>query len=350
MSSGRETSVDLGNKQKMRGHLKVNWLRVLFVVGIVFHSCNGCFVAGITFQDVALEDGPGPAEEASPGGRENPVVQRVIFPDDNPAFSQHKNVENLFPAELPVVTPVPVEEATADLCSLGNAKVMYNGICVSFFSEGPPICEPGNWLVMIPSEHGGMAGCRSIPCPDPARNMLGRDGNCHSSEDLEKTCKEGEELTLDFYGLAICECGKKHVYWPKDRTCHQIYLRGPCLEGELLAIDEKTRTIICRPNPCGRDGEVFWPPTQKCYILGEQGPCEDTLVLTVDEMTLELTCVGLDLRNIFHVPLNSCAVGSRRDYFQQCRGGLVWSNNRSESEFGKYLHAHRHRLHRLPVP
>ncbi|XP_015584984.1 uncharacterized protein LOC107262868 [Cephus cinctus] len=118
----------------------------------------------------------------------------------------------------------------------------------------------------------------------------------------------------------ICDCRPRFLYFPLNNSCHEAYMRGPCLPKEYVVLPLGESVPKCEKNPCLEDGLVQYNNT--CYGLKTSGgPCAPDGVLGVNETTFEIECIPneLVLFNIIDAPTNRCPAGSRRNSLGVCR-------------------------------
>ena len=80
----------------------------------------------------------------------------------------------------------------------------------------------------------------------------------------------------------------KNHYWSHGATCHELYTRGPCVQGHIFIYNHTSMNTQCVCSP-----ELitnFDYETKQCYELETTGPCKPGQVFTFDAASLSARC------------------------------------------------------------
>lgn len=116
--------------------------------------------------------------------------------------------------------------------------------CFKIFTMGYP-CPDSMELSPILN---GLTGHGECKCP-PGTAQLNTTSTCYKIFD-RGPCNQGqymsplppEKTIKSSYRLGECkklkQCAPGKVHWPEKDACHELYSRGPCVNGKLLSFDE----------------------------------------------------------------------------------------------------------------
>ena len=114
--------------------------------------------------------------------------------------------------------------------------------------------------------YDGMSNRAVCDCMDDERQLVFSDidGQCHQ-QNQQGPCQNDSWLVMSNEGKMVCEqvpvkcpADGQHVYWSHDPLtakpqCHQLGVRGPCAEGQVLGRNHRLGSVECvlppRPKP-----------------------------------------------------------------------------------------------------
>ena len=77
-------------------------------------------------------------------------------------------------------------------------------------------------------------------------------------------------------------------YWPYGNTCHELYTRGPCVQGHIYVYNhtKQNTECVCAPELVTN----YHHETKQCYELETTGPCKPGQIFTFDPASLTARC------------------------------------------------------------
>ncbi|KAL0281100.1 UNVERIFIED_CONTAM: hypothetical protein PYX00_002196 [Menopon gallinae] len=173
--------------------------------------------------------------------------------------------------------------------------------CYKLAVKGP--CEAGKWLVLEKNPKRINPICVQEKCKDGEYYMPNTQ-TCVESKNKAMVCGEwqGVELINNVFGEGECVCTREpwRTRIGGDKNCYQLYTRGPCAAGQVVALPKNDTTeAACVNDPClnfKKPGyDVVLAPSENgtCYELGTRGPCPEGLTFKVHVSSLKPSCVSL---------------------------------------------------------
>ncbi|CAL4096256.1 unnamed protein product [Meganyctiphanes norvegica] len=204
------------------------------------------------------------------------------------------------PAQFPVpsipgIIPVPGDDEEPDGCERDEVP-LETGKCAPLLNSAH--CPLNHWLLRNPKTK--MGECVPRLCPEE-HVYVEADQMCHDINE-EGICPSTQRLFLKADGHAVCDCPDGMFQGPYG-NCHFLYEPSYCYKGMVLQFDRPSKTLICKPDPCGAVNTNLWPddlpfaPLDEdgyCYQFNEQGPCEKGERFGYDIDELEAACISLE--------------------------------------------------------
>ncbi|XP_071552898.1 uncharacterized protein [Panulirus ornatus] len=194
---------------------------------------------------------------------------------------------------IPKDIPVPGEDEDDDGCERDEVPLGYDR-CALLLSSQP--CPYRHWVLL--NNETRMGECVPQLCADNFV-YVESDQMCHDVNE-PGFCPGNRRLYLTASGNAVCDCPEGMFPGPHD-NCYYLYEPAYCPQGSVLQFDKNTKTLTCKPDPCGYVNRNLWPddlpyaPRKDgyCYQFNEQGPCKRGQRFGYDTEKLEATCVSL---------------------------------------------------------
>lgn len=246
----------------------------------------------------------------------------VVHPDSAPSISSEPVVTNVpdmfFPGGATESTEGERESVTTDFnfvnagetpdCLLKHGTVNFNGNCEILLSRAS--CPEDHWLLI---DVTGSPYCAKRHCPWGQLNYL---EDCVDPRDTE-VCPRGQIMYVEYTGLVECDCEPEFMFDDVSGNCYEDHEQGFCDDGFHLE-QGPSGNVSCVPNPCVSDN--FVEQDGVCYEKNYRGYCPQSQVMILPEL-FTADCQFLVPHSIFQVPnLSACPPGSRRDFFNNCRG------------------------------
>lgn len=195
---------------------------------------------------------------------------------------------------VPNVLPMPGPDDDDDGCERYEVPLGYDKCAPLLSSE---FCPYKHWVLL--NKESGMGECVPRLCSEHFV-YVEADQMCHDINE-HGICPGNRRLYLTASGNAICDCPEGMFPGPQE-TCYFLHEPAYCYEGSVLQFDKATKSLVCKPDPCGHINNNLWPddlpyaPRPKdgyCYQFNEQGPCKKGQRFGFDSDKLEATCVSL---------------------------------------------------------
>ncbi|XP_066949467.1 uncharacterized protein [Macrobrachium rosenbergii] len=202
------------------------------------------------------------------------------------------------PPKYPVITlpseiPVKGDDEEDDGCERNEVPLGYDK-CAALLSADN--CPYKHWVLL--NKETGMGECVPRLCSENFV-YVEADEMCHDINE-PGICPGNRRLYLTASGNAVCDCPEGMFPGPQD-TCYFLHEPAYCLKGSVLQFDKPTKSLVCRPDPCGHINNNLWPDDLPyaphkdgfCYQFNEQGPCKKGQRFGFDSDKLEASCVSM---------------------------------------------------------
>ncbi|CAL4137012.1 unnamed protein product, partial [Meganyctiphanes norvegica] len=115
-------------------------------------------------------------------------------------------------------------------------------------------CPYNHWILL--NSKTKLGECVPRLCEED-RVYVESDQMCHDINEVG-ICPNNKRLYLNAAGHAVCDCPDGMFPGPNG-MCHFLYEPSFCPEGSVLQFDRPTKTLGCKPDPCGSVNTKLWP-------------------------------------------------------------------------------------------
>ncbi|XP_047003879.1 uncharacterized protein LOC124622261 [Schistocerca americana] len=273
---------------------------------------------------------PDPAASAAPGivlpprwardTARNPCAlqgwQLVLWPADGHCY----RVFQQGPCPVGQELVVSLQGEPLCRCLPGHLRVpeLTGHVCYPAHQRGP--C-PFNHYLQPAVTHSDIGECIAVATCPLGQAVWPPSGQCYKLQQppARGPCAWGELLQQDAENPALAKCGCKPQtlgYHRQTRSCHQLFTKGPCMEGHILLPDGKCG--------CHKGLQQYHAPTQTCHTLGYRGPCQHGQILMAGSSGSSAQCQCSTGR----VSVHGAAPGCWRPLSRgPCRRGFVVFEN-----------------------
>uniref|UniRef100_A0A1B6DEE2 DUF4789 domain-containing protein n=1 Tax=Clastoptera arizonana TaxID=38151 RepID=A0A1B6DEE2_9HEMI len=182
-----------------------------------------------------------------------------------------------------------------------KSKVLFQGVCHDLLTSDA-CYDNTEWLVL---DYHSIMKTKPMFLPKCVKRQCSKgkyywpdNGMCYTKTSSSNLCPKGKELKNNVFGEGICDCILIPPHEHVNRTCYQLFTRGPCKHNYIL-VNLQNR-VQCIPDRCHLETLhsrnktfIFWEETRKCYSLDSTGPCSEGKVLKIDLLLKLPKCVDI---------------------------------------------------------